>query len=246
MNGAVIAFAGSHAHTAGLLTYALGRDGRALLDQARATYQRLGAFGWRDEVDRTLGGATQGPAPATNRSMRRQGRTWHVVYEGVHATVPHSKGMADLAALLSRPGDEVHVLDLYGSPERSASAGEMVDRTALAAYRQRLLDLEEDAAEAEAHHDIERRARIGQERSALMDELRRVSRHRDGARPFATYPAERARKAVAGRLRDAIRKLDQELPGLAAHLDATIVTGMYCRYRATTSEAWEVQLADGR
>lgn len=101
---------------------ALGRDGRALLDQARATHQRLGAFGWRDEVDRFLGGATEAPPPAS-RSMRRHGRTWHVAYDGVHATVPHSKGMADLAVLLSRPGDDVHVLDLYGSPQRSGSAG---------------------------------------------------------------------------------------------------------------------------
>lgn len=245
VNGAVVAFAGSHAHTAGMLTGALGRDGRDLLDQARATYQRLGALGWRDEIDRLARRPVEGPAPSTSRAMRRHGRTWHVLYDGQQASVPHSKGMADLALLLSRPGVDVHVLDLYGSPDRSGSAGEMVDGKALAAYRQRLIDLDEDAAEAESHHDVERRARIDEERRALMEELQRVSRHRDGARSFATYPAERARKAVAGRLRDAIRRLDMELPALAAHLHATIVTGTYCRYRDPGGEAWVVEHSGG-
>lgn len=246
VNGAVVAFAGSHAHTAGLLTSALGRDGRALLDQAGVTYDRLGATGWRAEIEGIAEHPGPGAAGSMNRWMRRHGRSWHIVYDGEEATVPHSKGMADLALLLSRPGDEVHVLDLFGSPERSGSAGEMVDRKALGAYRQRLGDLEEEAAEAEAHNDIERRARIDQERAALVEELQRVSRHRDGARPFATYPAERARKAVAGRLRDAIRKLALEMPALATHLDATIVTGTYCRYRAVKAEVWVVEpAADG-
>jgi hypothetical protein len=64
-----------------------------------------------------------------------------VCYGG--ATVPHSKGLADLAVLLAKPGQDVHVLELYGSADRSGPAGTLVDRTALAAYRQRLRELDD-------------------------------------------------------------------------------------------------------
>src|SRR5581483_10331942 len=44
--------------------------------------------------------------------FRREGRLWHLRFRGRRATVADSKGMADLAALLGRPGQDVHVLDL--------------------------------------------------------------------------------------------------------------------------------------
>ena len=36
---------------------------------------------------------------------------------------------------------------------------------------------------------------------------------------------------MSARIRDAVRKLAAVLPELAAHLDRTLVTGTYCRYR---------------
>ena len=238
VNGALVAFAGSHAHTAGLLVAAGGRDGRDLLAQARAVYQRLGAAGWLAEVDRELG---TGPGQPSARSLRRQGRTWQIIFNGQQATVPHSKGLADLAVLLAHPGQDVHVLDLQGSPDRSGSAGQLADRRALAAYRQRLHELDDEIEEAGAGHDIERQARLGQEKQALLSELRRITRPGSQARVFAGYPAERARKAVAARLRDTIRRLEHDLPDLAAHLDQTIATGTYCRYRARPHDTWHIQ-----
>lgn len=73
--------------------------------------------------------------------MRRQARTWHIAYNGDEAVVPHSKVLGDLAALLGRPGQNIHVLDLYGVADRSATPGEIADRQAIACYRQRLTDL---------------------------------------------------------------------------------------------------------
>ena len=239
VNGTVVAFAGSPAQTVGLLANAIGRDGMSLLRQARDTYQRLGATGWLADVERQLN--TVRPETPT-RSMRRHGRTWEIAFDGQRAMVPDSKGLEDLAVLLAKPGQDVHVLDLYGSPERSGPGGELADRRALDAYRQRLTDLDDDAAESAANHDIERQALVEQEREALLDELRRVARPGTvGARLFPTYPAERARKAVAARIRDTIRKLELDLPELAAHLDQTIVTGTYCRYRAEHVPCWNIE-----
>lgn len=150
--------------------------------------------------------------------------------------VPHAKGLSDIARLVAAGGDESHVLDLVGVADRSSATGTIVDCAALDAYR-RLADT--DLAEADRQNDPERRAVAAGERQALLDELRRVTGTRHKPRQFAKHPAERAGKAVSGRIRDAIRKLEPVLPELAAHLQRTIITGTYCRYRPDTT-IWEL------
>lgn len=241
VNGAVVAFAGSHAHTAGLLAGALGQSDASerWLASAASTYRRLGAAGWLADVG-VVG--VDGPSA----SMRRRGAVWHVAFGGGEATVAHTKGLADIARLLAAPGVDIHVLDLIDAGDRSAGrADDVVDRRALDAYRRRLADLDGLLDEAAADNDDERRARLAVERDALLDELARVTRA-DGHQPrqYANHPAERARKAVTGRVRDAIRKLDPVLPELAAHLEQSIVTGTYCRYRAV-DVTWVVDTGTG-
>lgn len=223
------------------LAAAAGRDGGVSLDQARAVYQRLGAAGWVAEVDHER--RTWRGEPAA-RLLRRHGRTWQITFNGQQATLPHSKGIADLAVLLAKPGRDIHVLDLYGSPDRSGPAGKLADRRALDAYRQRLRQLDDEIEHAVENHDLGRQTSLDQEKQALLTELRRVARPGNQSRQFASYPAERARKAVAARLRDTIRKLRTDLPDLAVHLDQAIATGTYCRYRAGPDDAWHIQADD--
>jgi hypothetical protein len=248
VNGAVVAFAGSHAHTAGLLAAALDEPERCqrLLEQASATYRRLGATGWLADARRDLS-ATLEPAatPTGADSMHRQGDLWHITFNNQHATVPHTKGLADIARLLAAPGTEIHVLDLIGSADRSGSSGTLSDRQALDAYRRRLAEIDTETDEAHLDHDDTRIARLESERQALLDEIRQVSDIWGRPRQLAGYPAERARKAVTARIRDAIRKLEPLLPELATYLDRTIVTGTYCRYRDNNTH-WELDGAPRR
>jgi DNA-binding SARP family transcriptional activator len=51
VSGAVVSFSGSHAHTAGLLSAALGHESAPLFAQARQAYALLGAAGWLAEID---------------------------------------------------------------------------------------------------------------------------------------------------------------------------------------------------
>lgn len=243
VNGAVVAFAGSHAHTAGLLAAALDQPETSwqLLEQASDTYQRLGAPGWLAEVRRELAvsqGSTEAP-PAT-ASMRRRGAVWHITFSARSATVPNSKGLVDIARLLAAPGTDIHVLDLVDSADRSGAAGTLTDRRALDAYRKRLADIDSEADEAHRYHDDERVAHLAVERRALLEELGRASDAQGRPRQFANHPAERARKAVTARVRDAIRKLEPLLPDLANHLAGSIVTGTYCRYRPDDSTVWDL------
>jgi hypothetical protein len=163
--------------------------------------------------------------------LRRRNGVWELHYGAERATVPHSKGLADIAVLVSRAGQDVHVLELIEAPVTADGGDLMIDRRALDTYRRRLAELDEDHAEATDGNDLERVACIDAEREAVLAQLREATGLGGRPRSFANRPAERARKAVAGRVRDAIRKLAPDMPALAAHLDATIVTGTYCRYR---------------
>lgn len=235
VNGAIVAFAGSHGHTASLLADALGSSGTELLQQAADTYTRLGATGWLAE---TLRAPAISEVPS--RELHRRGGTWEVIFDGERSTFAHSKGIADIAMLLARPDRDVHALELYGSQNRSGHAGDLVDREALLSYRRRLSGIDEELDESAAHHDIERTGRLQVEREALLAELRRVTRPQGDARSFANYPAERARKAVAARIRDTIRRLRDDAPAFAAHLDGSVVTGVRCRYRNDGGAGWKI------
>ena len=55
VSGAVVSFSGSHAHTAGLLSTALGLESGPLFAQAHEAYAGLAATGWLAEVDNQRG-----------------------------------------------------------------------------------------------------------------------------------------------------------------------------------------------
>lgn len=237
VNGAVVAFAGCHAYPAALVADAVGEPEMAALfrDRAELVHRRLGAGSWDTGSARRV--TATGGRPA---SMRREGAVWRLAFDGREATVAHSKGLGDIARLLAAPGTEIHVLDLFDAPLRAGAAGELADRHAINAYRDRLLDVDAELDDAERDNDEERRVRAEIERQALVDEIVRVTGTGGRRRPFANHPAERARKAVTARVRDTIRKLEPVLPELAAHLEQGIVTGGYCRYRPGTVD-WHIE-----
>ena len=167
--------------------------------------------------------------PQTAR-LRRAGELWEASFGDRTAHVRDSKGMRDLAALLARPGVWVSALDLAGG-DLAAPASRpdpVLDRTAVAAYRRRLAHLEDEAARA--GNDLARQRRVADERERLLAELRRAARPDGRPRSLGGTTAERARKAVTARIRDAIRRIAEVHPELGQHLDRTIRTGTHCRY----------------
>ena len=102
------------------------------------------------------------------------------------------------------------------------------------AYRRRLAELDDELTTAQAHSDLGRQQRATDEREQLLDELRRATRPDGSPRTLANTAAERARKAVTARIRDAIRRITEAHPELGAHLDRTVRTGTTCRYEPST------------
>jgi hypothetical protein len=116
-----------------------------------------------------------------------------------------------------------------------------LDSRARAEYRRRLVEIEEEHSEAERHRDDGRLLRLDGEREALLAELRAAAGVGGRTRHLGGDAAERARKAVTSRLRDAIRRIEAVLPELGAHLDRSVVTGTTCRYQPAEPVSWSLR-----
>lgn len=171
-------------------------------------------------------------------ALVQDGDTWVLTYAGRSARLRDSKGLRDLARLLARPGDAVHVADLAGTVTAQVTDSAL-DATAVAAYRARLADLEAEVAEAEANNDIGRVSRLLEEKDFLVTELA-GSLGLGGRRRRPGDPVERARKAVTARLRDTIERITKVHPLLGRHLTNAVHTGTFCSYEPERPVTWQL------
>ena len=254
VNGAVVAFAGPFAHTAGVLSAGLGDrdDARSLLDRSIATAREVGAVVWverGERASRVLGRqpASGGPgsSAAVVATLVRDGRVWTVSLGDEHGRLPHLKGVADIATLVRHAGQEVSALQLFGGwTGPIGSASELIDLEALDAYRHRLREIDADLEQAADDADLGRVESLQVERELLIAEVGRSTGLGGRIRSHANDPAERARKAVTGRIRDSIERFSDVAPSLGAHLDRSIRTGLRCCYVPAGDDAavrWEVE-----
>ena len=194
-------------------------------------------------------------AAGNENAFLREGEFWSLTYAGVVARLKDSKGMQDIAQLLRTPGRHVAAIDLSareaaGIPRGRATVGELglgiegdvgaaIDPEARAEYRARLADLEEDIGDAEANNDPERANRAREEREFLLAELGAAFGLGGRSRRLLD-PAERARKAVTGRIRDAINHIEAAHPDLGRHLRRSVRTGSFCVYDPPEAGRWRL------
>ncbi len=256
VNGAVVAFAGPFAHTAGILAGALGDDETAyrLLQESIDTAQRLEADVWvrQGETARAALGARgkEAASGVSEESVRENaifskvGKVWTVSWRDEYGNLPHMKGLADISVLLQHRGQGVSALRLAGGIVTGGGSQELIDLEALDAYRARLDDLSAEIDQAESGADIGRAEHLQTERDRLLAEIRLATGLGGRLRSNPNDPAERARKAVSARIRDAIRRVETVAPLLAAHLDRSIQTGLQCWYIPVGDEvsiSWTVE-----
>ncbi|WP_458245638.1 ATP-binding protein [Streptomyces sp. MAI_2237] len=238
-----------------LLAAALGEPERARAHRTEAL-RAAEAAGAVALADRIAHETAHSPAPAAPAApdtalFRREGPLWHLRYAGREVRVPDSKGLRDLAVLLSRPGTPVPAVEL-ASPGPAGTldgdgrglhpqgdTGEAVDAVARAAYRRRLRELEEEARDADAAGDAGRSERIAVERDALVGQL--AAAYGIGGRVRRTgSPAERARTAVTARVRAAVERVAAVHPELGRHLRSAVRTGTLCVYEPEQPPAWRL------
>src|SRR5678816_2263715 len=102
----------------------------------------------------------------------------------------------------------------------------MLDARAKDAYRRRLAEIDEDIAEAQAIGDAARLAQAEAERDFLARELSRAV-GLGGRDRRSGSTSERARASVTRAVRQAMTRIRQHHPSLAAHLEHAIRTGTY-------------------
>jgi hypothetical protein len=208
----------------------------ALVEETTSHYSALGLDGATDGS--AAGHDATGEVPAANM-FRRDGEVWLVGLNGSSSRMRDTKGMRDLAQLLGQPGRDVHVLDLVASGPtlRSDAPGEPLDDAARRQYRDRLLEIEIDLAEADDHADVAWSEQLHTERDALIAELSgayglggRARRRGDST--------ERARSAVTQRIREAMIRIEAVDPDLAGHLRRSLRTGTFCSYAPEHPTIW--------
>ena len=169
--------------------------------------------------------------PADEWSYLRDGTDWLLAAGEEHAHFPDSRGAQQLRALLAAPRRDISALDLVagGAGLSAASAAPVLDPQAVAAYRRRLLALDGELQDADAAGDPQRSALAEAERTALLGELRRSTSLGGRSRAISTE-AERARVNATRTLRSVLDRIGAQAPQAGAHLQASIRTGLACRY----------------
>ncbi|MFF0431217.1 ATP-binding protein [Streptomyces sp. NPDC004327] len=217
-----------------LARHPAGERGRQLLSQALTVAEELGMDWLRDRARAALAQAD------TGHVFHHDGQLWTLGYAGRTVVLKDAKGLHDLALLLSCPGREIPATRLLtGEDLPSPGSDELADDRARAAYRARLDRLDEEIADARAGEDLPRLTRAEEERDELIAELRRVY-GLAGRRRRLGDPGERARTTVTARIRDAMRRIEQEHPELGRHLSVTITTGRACAYRPGQPVRWRL------
>ncbi|HZP42319.1 MAG TPA: AAA family ATPase [Candidatus Binatia bacterium] len=177
-------------------------------------------------------------SPSVHQSavFRRDGEFWTIVFGETVTRLRDSRGLRCLAQLLRHPGRDLLALDLAllasgngAEAVPGAAGGTVIDVQARHAYKQRIAELEAEAADAERCNDVERLRRVRTELDFLVRELARGLGLGARLRTHAG-PAERARINVTRTIKAAIRRISAGDARLGRHLTATVHTGVYCSY----------------
>ena len=183
-------------------------------------------------------------AQRPKNELRRRDDRWHLAYDGKTAELADSKGLRDIAVLVEAQGREVHVLTLVGDPRSlplgAPGADPVLDDRAKAEFKARLASLATDIDQAEDWNDLDRAEQLRGERDALLHHLAAATGLGGRSRRLGDH-TERARKTVSARVRDALTKIDQVHPTLAAHLRSTLQMGTVCSYTPLEPTHWTLR-----
>jgi hypothetical protein len=160
-------------------------------------------------------------------------------YEGKQVQLPDSKGLGDIATLIGAHGADVHVLILVGHRLARMGADPVLDEKAKAAYKARLAGLAGEIEDAEDAGSPGRAEALRSERDALIRELAAAAGLGRRDRKLGDE-AERARKTVSARVRDALAKVGQVHPELADHLRRSLRMGTLCSYSPAEPVTWKL------
>lgn len=181
--------------------------------------------------------------PTEDRIFKNQGKTWLVVYDGVPKSVSDTVGMTYIRQLLQNPRQDMHAAALRGAVAGEettptlGSAGEVLDAQALREYKERIAEIDEELAEAEANNDLARKDSLNEEREVLYAEVGRAT-GLHGKNREASSDRERARQAVSAAIHRALRGIKKEHEPLWQHLHNSLTIGEFLSYQPDQPASW--------
>ena len=195
--------------------------------------------------------------PAVDFRLYREGDYWAISFRNRLVRIKHLRGFEYIEMLIGSPGHEFYALNLIGSGETGhrqhsqgslsrtlgdsgeigelsvvsdlGDAGAMLDANAKKAYRQRLLQLSEDLAQAKERGIVTQAAALEDEIEAITRELRRAVGLM-GRNRVVGSAAERARISVTRAIRTAVDRVGDYNEEAKHFLLRTIRTGTFCCY----------------
>lgn len=198
---------------------------------------QLAGLGGENKLAASLPPRPDIPQPVC--SFNQKEALWHITYEGSTVQLAEVKGFHDLVQLLSNPGKEFHCTVLMGNPDSSGYKEAVIDEKARRSYEERIRELKEEIADAEAMHDLGRAENANVELDQLVEHLSKALGLGKKVRE-TNLPAERARAAVTWRIRNAIKKIETLHPALGRHLTNSIQTGAFCSYTPENDCGWRI------
>lgn len=205
-----------------------------------------------------------GPQRSEGNVFRREGQFWMIIFNHQHITLKDAKGLNYIWHLLRHPHHTFHALDLHRVAEggqtiadrnaprsmnqdqldklglslsRENAADAILDPQATAQYQQQLKDLQEDLAEAERNHDLERAAAIQEEMDWFRQQLVEAYGLGGRVRTFVGEP-ERARQMISKAISRSLKAIEHEHPALWRHLRLSLQTGTFFTYTPEIPVRW--------
>jgi len=118
----------------------------------------------------------------------------------------------------------------------TGSIGEVVDMETLKGYRDRLHEIDEELEEATSFNDPARQEKLGDERQAILDQIK--SAQGLGGRVRQKFDAERSRKTVCKAISRSIEAIEKVHPELGLHLHKSINLGLEVSYSPDVVIDW--------
>jgi len=220
-----------------------------------------GAFAAKTPLEELLADFLEQVAPAKELYvLRKEGETWHAVFEGEVRSVPHTIGMDYIAALLASPHRKIPCAKLAGTEQiplfeaeaetaeddyarrpksgKSLNANALLDRKAVNNYKKRIAEIETQMEIAQATN-TDKVEHLERERKTLEREISRAQGMHGKLR--VNDASEKARKAVTAAITRAFSGIEHAHPKFWRHLKATIRTGIDPIYKPDKVISWEIQ-----
>jgi tetratricopeptide (TPR) repeat protein len=221
-----------------------GETERADLER-RLAREALVAFGaelWAERIGGVIEPRQSSPEDAdatvveSRAVFRREGDARTIGWGESDVVVRDLKGLRYIERLLAEPGREFRAAELVrleagtdGGAAGLDTGLPVLDDDAKAAYRRRLIDIDEDIADADAANDIGRAELARRDREYLVAELRRAV-GLGGRDRTVSDDGERARVSVTRSIRYSLDRLGEVAPAVASHLRQHVHTGTFCSY----------------